>query len=245
MAPPTRTAPAPRSRVVKDPDVRRDELLDIAFELCRSHGFDTMNVEQVTQAAGVAKGTFYHYFSSKDDMLEQLVSRFGDSLFDHLSAAAAQAGGTGSERLRAVMDAAGVYKLGNSDIAYASFLYTDGNLALRHRLFQAWRERGRQVLLPIIGDGAADGSLSVISVEAATDLVLLLWFEAADQLWVRALAAPDADTFVEVMLTGAATIYQAQERILGVADGTYVVPIGSQHIEMTRQLYRRLEAQQS
>jgi len=230
---------------VKHPDVRRDELLDIAFELCRSHGFDTMNVEQVTQAAGVAKGTFYHYFSSKDDMLEQLVSRFGNSLFDHLSTASARAVGTASERLRAVMDAAAAYKLGNSDIAYASFLYTDGNLALRHRLFQAWRERGREVLLPIIGDGAADGSLSVISVEAATDLVLLLWFEAADQLWMRALAATDEDRFVDVLLKGSATIYQAQERILGVADGAYAVPLGPQHNDMARQLYRRLEAQQS
>ena len=35
----------------------------------------------------MAKGTFYHYFASKDAMLEELVRRFGDTLFDHLSAA--------------------------------------------------------------------------------------------------------------------------------------------------------------
>ncbi len=245
MAPRAKAPAASRPRVVKDPDVRRDELLDTAFELCRSHGFDTMNVEQVTQAAGVAKGTFYHYFSSKDDMLEQLVRRFGDSLFDRLSAAAAQAEGTGSQRLRAVMAAAGSYKLGNADIAYASFLYSDGNLPLRHRLFQAWRERARQVLLPVIAQGAADGSFSVFSVEAATDVVLLLWFEAADQLWTRALGAADIDTFVDVMLNGAATIYQAQERILGVPEGTYAVPIDAHLTEITRQLYRRLDRKQS
>jgi AcrR family transcriptional regulator len=233
-----------RIRVVKDPEVRRDELLDVAFQLCRSHGFDTMNVEEVTRAAGVAKGTFYHYFSSKDDMLEQLVRRFGESLFDHLSLAVASASGTGSDRLRELMNAAAGYKLANADLGYASFLYRAGNLALRHRLFAAWKERARQVLIPVIRDGEADGSLSVADAEGAADVVLLLWFEAADQLWARALAAPDADAFVTVMLNGAAVIYQAQERILGVPEGTYAVPIDNHIIELTRQLHARLDRKQ-
>jgi AcrR family transcriptional regulator len=225
-----------RTRVTKDPDVRRDELLDIAFQLCRSEGFDTMSVEQVTRAAGVAKGTFYHYFASKDAMLEELVRRFGDALFDHLSAAAGTPG-TGAERIRTLMAAAGGYKLARSDLAYADFLYADGNLALRHRLFAAWRDRAREVLLPAIRAGQADGSLSVASADATTDFILLLWFEAADQLWMRALAADGVDGFVEVMTSGAAAIYQAHERLLGVPDGTFSVPLDAQVTEMTRLLY--------
>jgi AcrR family transcriptional regulator len=223
--------------VTKDPDVRRDELLNIALDLCREHGFEAMNVEQVTQAAGVAKGTFYHYFASKDAMLEQLVARFGEALFDELSAAVATAGGTGADRIKALMQAAGAYKLGQADITYATFLYADGNLALRHRLYGAWRNRAREVLLPVIREGAADGSLSVAHADAATDIVLLLWFEAADRLWERALAATDVDDFVAIMLGGAASIYQAQERILGVPPGTFAIPLGPNIVEMTRQLY--------
>ena len=228
---------AQQRRVTKDPDVRRDELLNIALDLCREHGFEAMNVEQVTQAAGVAKGTFYHYFVSKDAMLEQLVARFGDALFDELSAAVAACGGTGSDRIKALMQAAGAYKLGQADITYATFLYADGNLALRHRLYGAWRERAREVLLPAIREGAADGSLAVSHPDAATDIVLLLWFDAADQLWERALATTNVDDFVDTMLGGAESIYQAQERILGVPAGTFAIPIGPNIVEMTRQLY--------
>jgi len=227
---------APQRRVTKDPEVRRDELLNIALDLCREHGFDAMNVEQVTQAAGVAKGTFYHYFASKDEMLEQLVSRFGETLFDHLSAATSTVG-TGADRIKALMQAAGSYKVQQADIAYATFLYADGNLALRHRLYGAWRDRAREVLLPVIREGAADGSLSVAHPDAATDIVLLLWFEAADRLWERALAATNVDDFVEIMLAGAESIYQAQERVLGVPAGTFAIPIGPNIVEMTRQLY--------
>ena len=232
------TKPATRRRrVTKHPDVRREELLDIAWELCRSDGFETMSVDQVTQVAGVAKGTFYHYFASKDAMLEQLVERFGEGLFDQLSAAASSATGNGLDHLKAVMDAAGSYKVEKADISYASFLYQPGNLALRHRLFAAWRKRAREVLLPVISDGQADGSLHVASVEGATDIVLLLWFEAADQLWERALGTHDIDEFVDTMIAGAASVYQAQERILGVPEGSFTVPIGPQVVELTRQLY--------
>ena len=232
-----------RTRVTKHPDVRRDELLDIALQLCRSDGFEAMSVEQVTRVAGVAKGTFYHYFASKDAMLEELVSRFGEALFDYLSAAA-DAPGTGAERIRALMAAAGGYKLAQSDITYATFLYASGNLALRHRLFAAWRERAREVLLPAIQAGQADGSLSVTSAEATTDLILLLWFEAADHLWVRAMATDGVDDFVRVLLAGARTISGAQERILGVPEGTFTVPPGPEATVLIAQLYETLDRNQ-
>ncbi|MFT4109617.1 TetR/AcrR family transcriptional regulator [Propionicimonas sp.] len=229
------------ARITKDPAERRDELLDIALGLCREHGFETMNVEQVTRAAGVAKGTFYHYFASKEEMLEQLVQRFGDALFQSLVSAVPGAGATGAERLRAIMNAAAEYKLAQADIAYASFLYHAGNLPLRHRLFATWRGQARHVLMPVIRDGVADGSFSVVNADCATDIVLMLWFDAADQLWERALLAPDADSFVATMLHGAAAIYQAQERVLGLPDGTFELPEGSELIALTTQLFHSID----
>lgn len=234
-----------RRRITKDPDVRREELLDLAWELCRRDGFEAMSVDQLTQAAGVAKGTFYHYFASKDAMLAQLVERFGEGLFDHLSAAAASATGNGSERLEAIMNAAGTYKVETADVAYASFLYRPGNLALRHGIFTTWRRRAREVLIPVITDGQADGSLRVVSAEAAADIVLLLWFEAGEQLFERALATTDVDAFIDIMLSGGRSIYQAQERILGVPEGTYALPQGPDLVRLTRQLYNTIDRKQS
>lgn len=232
------------ARVTKAPELRREELLDVAFALCRSDGFEAMSVEQVTQSAGVAKGTFYHYFSSKADLQLQLVQRLGEALFAHLSTQVAAAPGTAAERIRTLMDAAAAYKAETFDVSVAPFLYRDVNYALRHRLFDAWREHARTVLRPVIADGIADGSLAVADAEAATDLVLLLWFEAADHLWRRALATNDVDSFVQVMLTGAASIYQAQARILGVPEDTFAVPMGPEVIALAKRLYETLDRNQ-
>ncbi len=215
------------TRVTKAPEVRREELLDLALELCRTHGYEAMSVEQVTQAAGVAKGTFYHYFSSKADLQTQLVQRFGASLFDHLTAAAGRAEGTAAARLRVIMDAAAAYKTRHADVSQAAFLYRDENYALRHRLLAEWREQARLVLLPVIADGVADGSMRVASAEGATDIVLLLWLDAADHLWKRAVRGagrrrlrPGDDRRLGLHLPGAGTHPRAAGRHLRHADRT-------------------------
>ncbi|MCC6495928.1 MAG: TetR/AcrR family transcriptional regulator [Propionibacteriaceae bacterium] len=232
------------TRVTKRPEVRREELLDLALDLCRTSGYEAMSVEQLTRAANVAKGTFYHYFNSKSDLQAQLVQRFGDSLFTQLSVAADGAEGTAAVRLRTVMEAAAGYKAQNADVAQAAFLYREENYALRHRIFETWREQARLVLLPIVREGVADGSIRVSSAEGATDIVLLLWLDAADRLWNRAMQATDADAFAEVMLDGSVSIFQAQERVLGVPDGTFSVPLGPDVVALLKQLHARLDRNQ-
>lgn len=153
----TQTAGATRVRVTKDPHERREQLLDIAWELGRDHGFDSLRVQQIVHTAGIAKGTFYHYFAAKDDVLAALIQRFADGLFTALSQASSE-GGTAAARLHRIMTAATTYKMSQPDISYASFLFRDENLPLRQRLFQAWRTRSREVLLPVITAGASDGS---------------------------------------------------------------------------------------
>ncbi len=54
------------------PDVRRVELLEAALSVLRSRGPMNARVEDVTEAAGAAKGTFYLYFSSWEDLLVEV-----------------------------------------------------------------------------------------------------------------------------------------------------------------------------
>ena len=54
------------------PDVRRAELLEAALCVLRRRGPMNARVEDVTEAAGVAKGTFYLYFPSWDDLLVEI-----------------------------------------------------------------------------------------------------------------------------------------------------------------------------
>src|SRR5260370_19469356 len=58
--------------------VRRDAFLDVAQQLVETKGYEAMSIQDVLDALEVSKGAFYHYFDSKQALLEAVVDRFAD-----------------------------------------------------------------------------------------------------------------------------------------------------------------------
>jgi AcrR family transcriptional regulator len=228
------------ARVTKEPDVRREELLDVALALCVSVGFESTSVERITTEAGVAKGTFYHYFSSKQDLLAQLVRRFGDELFAHLEGQMAKVEGPAPDRFRALMLTSASWKSSHADasLSYVPYLYKAENQQLRQQLFSEWLERTRPLVLAIVEQGVREGTFDVIDPDATTSVLLSLWFDAASRVWERALATSTNDEFVRVMLAGVDAIWAAQERVLGAEAGSLTVTVDRTVLAGTRQAFR-------
>ncbi|MDQ3987169.1 MAG: TetR/AcrR family transcriptional regulator, partial [Actinomycetota bacterium] len=76
---------ARRRRVIKPPDQRRREILEAATELFRDRGFESTTVQAVAAAAGVAAGTVYLYFPSKEAILAALEEDFEAGLIDRVA----------------------------------------------------------------------------------------------------------------------------------------------------------------
>lgn len=76
--------PQPRT---KPAEVRLDELMDAAERLFISKGFEATTVSEIVRDAGVAKGTFYHYFPSKNEVLGALRERFTRQFIDRIQRA--------------------------------------------------------------------------------------------------------------------------------------------------------------
>jgi AcrR family transcriptional regulator len=69
-------------------DERPAEILDAALTVLVSQGYGATRMEQVARRAGVAKGTVYLYFPSKEDLFKALVRRSIAARFQHLRDAA-------------------------------------------------------------------------------------------------------------------------------------------------------------
>ena len=57
------------SRIVKEPEERRKELIDTAERLFIAQGFDQTSISDITKEVNVSQGAFYYYFDSKEDVL--------------------------------------------------------------------------------------------------------------------------------------------------------------------------------
>lgn len=56
------------------------KLFDCAAKLFQEYDFDRVSVDQIVEAAGVAKGTFYIYFPSKDALIAEFISDYVDQV---------------------------------------------------------------------------------------------------------------------------------------------------------------------
>src|SRR4030088_2260274 len=59
--------------------IRREAFLDVAQRLVQTKGYDAMSIQDVLNELEASKGAFYHYFDSKQALLEAIVERFADS----------------------------------------------------------------------------------------------------------------------------------------------------------------------
>lgn len=71
----------------KPAEVRRDELMDAAARLFIAKGVEGTTIDEIVARANVAKGTFYHYFCSKMDVILALRERFAQDFINQARSA--------------------------------------------------------------------------------------------------------------------------------------------------------------
>lgn len=62
-------------RIVKEYEERRNEILETAERLFVTKGYTKTTVNDILKEIGIAKGTFYHYFKSKEEVMDEIIMR--------------------------------------------------------------------------------------------------------------------------------------------------------------------------
>ncbi|MEI5892178.1 TetR/AcrR family transcriptional regulator [Bacillus cereus] len=62
-------------RIVKEYEERRKEILETAESLFITKGYTKTTVNDILKEIGIAKGTFYHYFKSKEEVMDEIIMR--------------------------------------------------------------------------------------------------------------------------------------------------------------------------
>ncbi|WP_457320054.1 TetR/AcrR family transcriptional regulator [Stenotrophomonas sp. P5_B8] len=94
-------SPAP---AIDTSDVR-DKILATGQRIMGGKGFSAVGLNEVLTAAGVPKGSFYHYFGSKDAFGEALLEEYFAAYLADMDRIFRQTGQTGAQRLDAYFQA--------------------------------------------------------------------------------------------------------------------------------------------
>ncbi|SHT95016.1 Putative transcriptional regulator, TetR family [Mycobacteroides abscessus subsp. abscessus] len=215
-------------RVVKHPELRRTELLDLAMTLFLERGYERVSLNDLIATSGMSKGAFYHYFSSKEALVSALAARSADQAFEALRPVFEAQGRGALERLNSGLRAGYEVKMAlgapESIGAMASMMRPE-NQSLLRRISAIWEDRFRPVLTEVIAQGVAEGVFDTFDPEGVGDMIQALAATMGTAVQ-RIIAAPDARARAQAI--DAAVLRQrlygiATDRILGLPDGTIEV----------------------
>lgn len=177
-----------RKRVVKAPEERRRELMDAARELFVKVGYEQTSVSDVVKHIGVAQGTFYWYFQSKDEILTAIMQEIVDRYFSLVEAIAAEPGHGAIEKLKLIE--AGIFQLALESPEMMQTFHLRAAAPIHDKINDEAAQRLLPVLAGIIREGIAEGTFRVESPELAAFFIITVVDGFFDRLTRGIGAAP-------------------------------------------------------
>lgn len=209
-------------RIIKESDVRKNEILDVAEALFHSNGFDSTTITAIIEKAKIARGTVYYHFKSKEDVLDALIERHCERLLAEAKQIAADKSIPVLERLMQTLIAMNGDKDGTPS-ALTQEMHRPQNALMHQKTHRTMLEGIPPILIDIIQDGIQEGVFNTPypyeSLEMVVAHINTVFDDYAEKL-----------TREELLKRIRAFIFNL-ERLFGAAPGSFDRVIALFHIE--------------
>ncbi|MCB9136919.1 MAG: TetR/AcrR family transcriptional regulator [Caldilineaceae bacterium] len=211
------------ARIVKEHDVRRSEILASAQQLFYQKGYEQTSIRNILEANDIAKGTFYHYFDSKQALLQELVARLTDQTLVLVEPLVADTEMNAQEKFTRFFLTIGQWKVERKELLLQvlTAYYLDENIVLRHAFIDSSLERIAPMLATIIEQGVAEGVFAAGYVNETAEILLRIGQHLSEEIAALLLNPPP--DMAAVVQRQVEAHEQAIERLLAA-------PTGSLHI---------------
>src|SRR5487761_446628 len=147
--------------------VRREAFLEVAQRLIQTKGFESMSVQDVLDEVDASKGAFYHYFDSKQALLEAVVDRFADAALATLAPILGDAELPALRKLERIFSGIASFKAEQKEfvLAMIEVWNSDGNAMVREKLRRLTVNRLVPLLSMVIEQGVQEGTFAAASPE--------------------------------------------------------------------------------
>lgn len=210
------------ARVVKEYDERRSEILDIAQELFYAKGYEQTSIKEIIDGVGIAKGTFYHYFSSKKQLLDELIERMLGQTIQMVEPIVADENLDALEKFHLFFGTIENWKIENMAFfkGLLQVFYNDDNAIMRHRLKAASVTATTPPLSKIIRQGVEESVFDTCYPDEIGEIIIVIGQALAEKIAFLLLAEDGSKASLRTIERKIAVAQYAMERLLGAPSGS-------------------------
>jgi len=151
---------------------RREELIDAAVRRFAAGGLQGTSVDDIVREAGAAKGTFYLYFTSRDEIVTAVAERLVERIGADMERALADEAATPARRIGGIAAAMSIVTADSYESELIAEIHKPANAVINDRLSAQIMARLRPAVVRVIVDGIVDGSFVEQDPERAAAFVL-------------------------------------------------------------------------
>lgn len=171
---------------------RKQDLLKIAYEMFSQIGYENTSVDMIIEKAGIAKGTYYYYFESKEQTLEEVIGMILDTETEK-ALELKKADMPAPQKLVAII---ACFKPDVSESSMVDALNKPENLLMHERFNEKLMDR----IVPIISDvtyqGIEEGLFACEDVPERVRMVVILANKVFDE---KGYTNKDVKVFIDIV----------------------------------------------
>lgn len=187
---------------MKKGERRKQDLLNIAYRMFIEKGYENTSVDDIIIEAGIAKGTYYYYFESKEATLEAVIEMMIEKA-ENIAKAALMKPVPIPQKLASVVYA---FQPNKDEIVIADVLERKENIVMHDKIGKKIVEVAVPILSDIVREGIAQGIFACTNVEERVKMLLIMSQNMFDY---GAYSNKDIEVYVDML-----------EKSLGAKEGT-------------------------
>ena len=187
---------------MKKGEKRKQELLKIAYDMFLSRGYENTSVDEIIAGAQIAKGTFYYYFPSKEQLLEAVI----DMMIESEAETVRQIIGSDLPVPQKIVAVITSVKPAESEQPIQDALMQPENLLMHDRI----RKKLIEVIVPLLSEVIAEGvGQGIFACDHIPERVRMLLVISNATFNERTFTERDIAVFIDMT-----------EKLLGADQGT-------------------------
>ena len=187
---------------MKKGERRKQDLLNIAYRMFIQKGYENASVDDIIIEAGIAKGTYYYYFESKEATLEAVIEMMIEKA-ENIAKAALMKPVPIPQKLASVVYA---FQPNKDEIVITDVLERKENIVMHDKIGKKIVEVAVPILSDIVREGIAQGIFACTNVEERVKMLLIMSQNMFDY---GAYSNKDIEVYVDML-----------EKSLGAKEGT-------------------------